>query len=57
MTPTRPTIEPGVGIVADRMSEAQILAAYPDLDNEDIREALRFAANAMRERQVPLTVP
>ena len=33
-----------VGMVADGMTEAEILAAYPDLEGEDIREALRYAA-------------
>lgn len=38
-----------VGMVADGMTEDQILAAYPDLEREDIREALRYAAEALRE--------
>ena len=46
-----------VGMVADGMGEAEILAAYPDLQREDIREALRYAADAVRERELPLTVP
>jgi uncharacterized protein (DUF433 family) len=46
-----------VGIIADGMAEAEILAAYPDLEAEDIREALRYAADAVRERALPLTVP
>ena len=37
-----------VGIVADEMPEAGVLAAYPDLEREDIREALRYAAAAVR---------
>ena len=45
-----------VGMVADRMTEAEILAAYPDLQLEDIAEALRYAAEAVRERELPLTV-
>jgi uncharacterized protein (DUF433 family) len=44
-----------VGMVADGMTHAQILKAYPDLENEDIHEALRFAAEAVRERGLPLT--
>jgi uncharacterized protein (DUF433 family) len=44
-----------VGMVADGMPEAEILAAYPDLEAEDIREALRYAAEAVRERELPLT--
>jgi uncharacterized protein (DUF433 family) len=43
-----------VGMVADGMSEAEILAAYPDLEAEDIAEALRYAAEAVRERELPL---
>ena len=46
-----------VGMVADGMTETEILAAYPDLEREDIREALRYAAAAVRERELPLTVP
>ena len=44
-----------VGSVADGMSEAEILAAYPDLTADDIHEALRFAAEAVREGALPLT--
>jgi uncharacterized protein (DUF433 family) len=43
-----------VGMVADGMSEEDILQAYPDLEREDIREALRDAAAAVREREIPL---
>ena len=43
-----------VGMVAEGMTEAEILEAYPDLQLEDIREALRYAAEAVRERQLPL---
>ena len=46
-----------VAMVADGMTEAEILAAYPDLDQEDIREALHYAAEAVRERQLPLLTP
>jgi uncharacterized protein (DUF433 family) len=42
-----------VGMVADGMTEEEILAAYPDLEREDIREALRYAAEAVRERELP----
>lgn len=44
-----------VGMVADGMGQAEILAAYPDLEAEDIREALRYAAETVRERALPLT--
>ena len=43
-----------VGMVADGMSADEILAAYPDLEADDIAEALRFAAEAVRERSLPL---
>ncbi len=43
-----------VGMVADGMSDSEILAAYPDLEPEDIRESLRYAAEAVRERSLPL---
>lgn len=43
-----------VGMVADGMGEAEIVAAYPDLEAEDVREAIRYAAEAVRERELPL---
>ena len=43
-----------VGMVADGRSDEQILKAYPDLTSDDIREALRYAAEAVREREIPL---
>lgn len=45
-----------VGMVADGMTHEEILAAYPDLEDEDIHEALRYAAEAVRERELPLVV-
>lgn len=43
-----------VGMVADGMSDERILKAFPDLTGDDIREALRYAAEAVREREIPL---
>ncbi len=43
-----------VAMIAERMSESEILDAYPDLEEEDIRESLRFAAEAVRERELPM---
>ena len=43
-----------VGLVAQGMTEARIVAEYPDLEVDDIREALAFAAAAVDERQLPL---
>ena len=46
-----------VGMVADGMAEGEILKAYPDLTVEDIHEALKYAAEAVRERELPLAAP
>lgn len=46
-----------VGMVADGMTTIDILAAYPDLEREDIQEALHYAAYAVRERELPLMAP
>ena len=43
-----------VAMVADGMSAAEILDAYPDLEHADLGEALRYAAAAVRERELPL---
>lgn len=43
-----------VGMVSDGMTEKDILKAYPDLTVQDIRESLRYAAEAVNERQIPL---
>jgi uncharacterized protein (DUF433 family) len=46
-----------VGMVADGMSFDEILTEHPDLEEEDIREALRYAAEAVSERELPLRAP
>jgi uncharacterized protein (DUF433 family) len=43
-----------VGMVADGMTEKEILETYPDIEPEDIKEALLYAAEAVKERQIPL---
>jgi uncharacterized protein (DUF433 family) len=43
-----------VAMVADGMRSEDILEAYPDLTQEDIRESLCYAAEAVRERELPL---
>ena len=43
-----------VGMIGEGMAEAQILNAYPDLEVEDVREALLYAAEAVRERELPV---
>jgi uncharacterized protein (DUF433 family) len=46
-----------VGMIAEGMTQKDILQAYPDLERDDIAEALRYAADAVRERELPLTPP
>jgi uncharacterized protein (DUF433 family) len=43
-----------VAMVADGMSTEEIIAELPDLTREDVREALLYAAEAVRERELPL---
>jgi uncharacterized protein (DUF433 family) len=42
-------------LLADGRTETEILADYPDLELEDIRECLRFAAASAMERELPMT--
>lgn len=46
-----------VGMVAEGMTVDEILAEHPDLQADDIREAMQFAAEAVRERVLPLRRP
>ena len=46
-----------VAMVADGMSVAEIIDDFPYLTAEDIAEALRYAAAAVRERELPLRHP
>ena len=43
-----------VAMVADGMTADKILAEHPDLTTEDIHESLLYAAEAVRERELPL---
>ena len=45
-----------VAMVADGMTNEEILAAFPDLEMEGIKEALRYAAEAVRERELPIVL-
>ena len=45
-----------VGMAAGGMTGDEILRDDPDLQREDLREALRYAAEAVRERELPLTI-
>jgi uncharacterized protein (DUF433 family) len=43
-----------VGMVAAGMAVDEILKEHPTLEAEDVAEALRYAAEAVRERMIPL---
>jgi uncharacterized protein (DUF433 family) len=45
-----------VGMLADGMTMEEILRSLPDLERDDVMEALQFAAEAVRERELPLAV-
>jgi len=42
--------------IAEGISEAELLAAYPQLKPEDLRAALAYAAEMTRERIIPIPV-
>jgi uncharacterized protein (DUF433 family) len=46
-----------VGLVADGMSTDEILEAYPDLERDDVVQALRYAAYVSGDREVELVRP
>ena len=46
-----------VAMVADGMTNDEILHEHPDLELGDISEALHYAALAVRERELPLRLP
>jgi uncharacterized protein (DUF433 family) len=51
---TRIPVATVVGMVADGMTTEDILREFPQLTAEDITEALRYAAAAVDERELPL---
>ena len=51
----RVTVGTVVGLMAAGHSHAEILAAYPYLEEEDLREALSFAAWRAEESDLPLS--
>jgi uncharacterized protein (DUF433 family) len=50
----RVTVGMIVGLVASGHSNAEILLAYPYLEDEDIRQALAYAAWRVEEIELPL---
>lgn len=51
---TRIPVATIVSLVAEGSTDTAIVEAYPQLAIEDVREALRYAAEAVRERELPL---
>ena len=43
-----------VAMIAEGMTEEAIVHAHPELEHEDLREALLYAAEAVKERSLPL---
>jgi len=52
---TRIPVATVIRCVASRMSTRDILDAYPELEEDDIAEALRYAAELTEDRVIPLT--
>jgi uncharacterized protein (DUF433 family) len=50
----RVTVSTIVGLIASDHSTAEVLAAYPYLEPEDIRQALAYAAWRVEEIEIPL---
>ena len=43
-----------ISMIAEGMTGDEILEAYPDLEHADVQQALVFAAEAVRERELPV---
>ena len=43
-----------VGMLADGMSVEEILDAYPDLQADDVAQALRYAAYLAKDKEIEL---
>jgi uncharacterized protein (DUF433 family) len=41
-------------MVGEGMAEKEVLDAYPDVEIEDVCEALRYAAEVVKERELPI---
>lgn len=57
ITGTRIPVATVVSMVAEGMDVARITADFPQLGPGDVRQALEFAAEAVRERELPLRSP
>jgi uncharacterized protein (DUF433 family) len=52
---TRITVSQVVNLIANGMSVAEIIAEYPSLEEEDIRQALRYVSFLANEETYPAT--
>jgi uncharacterized protein (DUF433 family) len=52
---TRIPVATVVGMLAEGMSTADVISEFPQLTDDDVAEALRYAAAAVDERTLPLT--
>ena len=43
-----------IDMVADGLTPADIIDAFPDLQPQDIEQPLRHAAESVREREIPI---
>ena len=51
---TRIPVATVVGMIAEGMTIEEIIADFPQLTPDDIHDALRYAAAAVDERELPL---
>ncbi len=51
---TRIPVTTVVGMIAEGMSFDEVLTDFPQLSSEDMHDALRYAAAAVAERELPL---
>jgi len=51
---TRIWVSVVLDLLADGLTEAQILAEYPQLSSDDLRAAMAYGAEVARERILPL---
>jgi uncharacterized protein (DUF433 family) len=49
---TRLSVEHILGLLAHGMSDAEIIESYPALTKDDIREVLRYAAQALKNEVI-----
>jgi uncharacterized protein (DUF433 family) len=51
---TRIPVATLVSMIAEGMTTDEIVTDFPQISRDDVREALQFAAETMREREMPL---